>query len=293
MKKWLHSYYLTLLLLISFVSGAIIFINGFFYYTSPLEKRALQKEHEALKPGGKVGHGLGIIGTSMIVIGVISYSSRKRLKMLSTVGNIRDWLNLHIFLCLTGPILVLFHTTFKFSGIAGASLWSMISVVLSGITGRYIYIQIPKGLKGNELTAIELEEIRKEIQGEIIKEFKELNSNILNAIDEIITFKKPEKESTLNIILSLLIDDLIGRRKKFSQLKKLLKGCGLKGKNLKHLMKLEEQRYLIIRRTILLDTLRQIFKYWHVIHLPFTLIMFILLAVHVLVAFILGYRWLF
>lgn len=293
MRRWLHSHYLLFLLLISFVSGAIIFINGFSYYTSSFEKRPLQREHEALKPSGKVGHGLGIIGTSMIIIGVASYSSRKRLKMLSTAGNIKDWLNIHIFLCLTGPILILFHTTFKFSGIAGASLWSMLSVVLSGITGRYIYIQIPKGLKGNELTAIELEEMRREIQGKIIKEFKELNSDILNAIDKIITFKKPTKESTLSVILSLLVDDLIGRRKKFSRLKKLLKSYGLKHKDLKNLVKLEEQRYLIMRRIILLDTLRQIFKYWHVIHLPFTIIMFILLTVHVLVAFILGYRWIF
>ncbi len=293
MKKWLHSHYLVLLLIISFVSAVIIFANGFFYYTSPIDKRPFQKEHEALKPGGKVGHGLGIIGTSMIIIGVVSYSTRKRLKMLSTFGNIRDWLNIHIFLCLTGPTLILFHTTFKFSGIAGASLWSMLSVVLSGITGRYIYAQIPKGIKGNELTAIELEEMRKEVQNEIIKEFKDLNEDVLNMIDKIIAFKKPEKESVLSVLLSIFIDDLIGRRKKFTQLRKFLERYGLKHKELKHLIKLEEQRYLIMRKIILLDTLRQIFKYWHVIHLPFTIIMFILLAIHVFVTFILGYRWIF
>jgi hypothetical protein len=91
-------------------SGIVIAINGFSYYTAPLKEKAFHRKHEDLKPSGKIGHGLGIVGTSMVIIGVVSYSSRKRLRLLSMAGNIRDWLNFHIFLCLTGPVLILFHT---------------------------------------------------------------------------------------------------------------------------------------------------------------------------------------
>jgi hypothetical protein len=64
---------------------------------------------KTLSQSGKIGHGLGIVGTSMVIIGMVSYSSRKRLRLLSMAGNIRDWLNFHIFLCLAGPVLILFH----------------------------------------------------------------------------------------------------------------------------------------------------------------------------------------
>lgn len=293
MGKWFHRNYLSFLLLLTLTSGIVIAINGFSYYTAPLKEKAFHSKHEDLKPSGKIGHGLGIVGTSMVIIGVVSYSSRKRLRLLSMAGNIRDWLNFHIFLCLTGPVLILFHTTFKFTGIAGVSMWSMIAVVLSGVIGRFIYIQIPRGIKGNELTSFEIEEMRREIQNEIILNFPEINKQVLGEIDMILQFEKPKTLSFFSLVLLVLIDDLFIRRKKFYVVEKTLKTSGLPSKEIRKLLKLERQRYILMRKIALLDTFKQVFKYWHVIHLPFTLIMFILLFIHVIVALTLGYKWVF
>ena len=54
-------------------------------------------------------------------------------------------------------MLVTLHTSFKFNGIISAAYWSMVLVMLSGFVGRYLYVRIPRSIRGNELTRAELE----------------------------------------------------------------------------------------------------------------------------------------
>ena len=57
------------------------------------------------KSGGLMGHRLGIIGSSMMVL-MLLYSVRKRVKWLRRLGPLSNWLDLHIFLGVIGPLLV-------------------------------------------------------------------------------------------------------------------------------------------------------------------------------------------
>lgn len=74
--------------------------------------------------------GLGILGTFMILFGVSIYIARKRYNFLAKYIRLKYLLEFHIFLCTFGPILVVFHTTFKFNGIVSIAFWSMVAVVL-------------------------------------------------------------------------------------------------------------------------------------------------------------------
>ena len=76
---------------------------------------------------------------------------------------LKHWLEFHIFLCTVGPILVLYHTSFKFGGIVSVSFWSMVLVVLSGIVGRFIYIQIPRTIQGKEIDMQDLISMREDL----------------------------------------------------------------------------------------------------------------------------------
>ena len=42
-----------------------------------------------------------------------------------------------------------------------------------------------------------------------------------------------------------------------------------------------------------LDTMQNMFKYWHVIHSPFALVMLVIMLIHVGVTIVFGYRWIF
>src|SRR5205823_145201 len=94
---------------------------------------------------------------SMVLMHV--YSIRKRVRALAQFGRLSAWLKLHIFLGLQGALLVCFHSAHlkTVGNIAGATIAVTLVVVASGIFGRYLYSQIPKGLTGERLGAREIE----------------------------------------------------------------------------------------------------------------------------------------
>ena len=156
MNKTLHRIYIWSFIIIGITVTILLAVDGFSYYYTSIESRFFHSNHSSLKPSGMIGHGLGIIGTFMMILGVASYMIRKRKPRLVGFGYLKHWLEFHIFLCSVGPVLILYHTAFKFGGIVSVSFWSMAAVVLSGIVGRFIYIQIPRSIQGNEL---EIEDI--------------------------------------------------------------------------------------------------------------------------------------
>jgi hypothetical protein len=42
-----------------------------------------------------------------------------------------------------------------------------------------------------------------------------------------------------------------------------------------------------------LQTMQTLFKYWHVAHLPFALIMLVIMVIHVAITIVFGYKWIF
>lgn len=139
---------------------------GMPYYLTPIAERPFSPLHDLFAPTGLVGHGFGIIGSLLVVLGVVLYTARKRVRFLARFGKLRDWLHFHIFLCLLGPYLVLLHTTFKFGGFVAISFWSMAAVVSSGVFGRYVYSWIPKTISGGFVGA---EEIRERMEGLLVQ----------------------------------------------------------------------------------------------------------------------------
>ena len=130
--------------------------QGADYYATPLVERPRHDGYWALKPGGSRGHLLGVVGSGLMVV-MLVYSLRKRVKALKGLGRLRDWLDFHIFCGIIGPLLVVLHSSFKVQGLVALSFWSMVAVALSGVLGRYLYLQIPRTRAGDELTLAEVE----------------------------------------------------------------------------------------------------------------------------------------
>lgn len=147
------------LLMIAFTVWLLIklSIDGYQFYQTPLELRFYHPDYKSLNASGTLGHGYGIIGTIIIAVGVFGYIYAKKTLRFEKVVRLKYLLEFHIFLCTIGPILILFHTTFKFGGVVSVGFWSMVLVVLSGVVGRYIYVQIPRSLDGKDLSIREIE----------------------------------------------------------------------------------------------------------------------------------------
>ena len=288
MTKTAHRIYIATFVIIVISCTAYLSYFGISYYSTSLEERFYHPHHDLLKPSGALGHGLGIIGTLFILIGVSSYIARKRYKFLARFGRLKYWLEFHIFLCVLGPILILFHTAFKFGGIVSISFWSMVAVVLSGVMGRFIYIQIPRTIEGRELNLEEVIGLRTDL-GEIINKPQFLSSNTAQVI-----LQSTKAKSQLN--KPLLIKMLVKYwqdRKTISELKTTMKNSNLHAGEIRKIIKLVKKEIALNNKIDRLKTMKKLFKYWHVAHLPFALIMLIIMVIHVGITLAFGYKWIF
>ena len=130
-------------------------LGGWRYYWAPQDVRAYTDLHRLLRPSGPVGNLLGIAGVTLMTI-MHLYTLRKKARWMSRLGSISTWLEFHIFCGVLGPVLITLHTSFKFNGLISVAYWSMVVVVLSGFVGRYLYVRIPRSIRGIELTDAEL-----------------------------------------------------------------------------------------------------------------------------------------
>ena len=263
--------------------------RGWNYYLTPLAERPFREDYGTMKPSGNYSHGLGIVGSLMIIIGVTTYSTRKRVRRLWNIGRLSLWLEFHIFLCLLGPILVVYHTTFKAGGIASITLWTMLSVVASGVIGRFLYVQIPRNMKGAELTEQEIAGELDRLAAALLA--SPLGLSLIRMIDK--EFENIAKPTTLSETFSLLAHL---ERIKFTtrnKIREMISRSRVSGELADQLRSAATARASLVQKSLILNQVERLFYYWHVIHFPFSIIMFVTLAAHVAVVIALGYTWMF
>lgn len=265
MSPKIHKLYIGFFVLITLIITIVIAVKGYSYYIYNVADRFHHPDYHTLKPSGFLGHGYGIVGTLLILFGISVYMIRKRVKRFSRIGVLKYWLEFHIFLCTLGPILILYHTSFKFGGIVSVSFWSMVAVVISGVIGRYIYLQIPRTIEGREMSLKEVNSVQSELKQRLVSDFG---------------------------IEADLFNDVPGQKRlSASDLKKELKRLDKKDiKKAVHFFKSANRLSYRIRR---LERMQNLFRYWHVAHLPFALIMLIIMVIHVVITLLFGHRWVF
>lgn len=89
MSGWVYRLYIVTLVGIGFITSILLAYWGYSYYSTSIEERPFHDYHDMLKPSGPLGHGLGIIGTLMILISVFSYIGRKKKIFLPRVGALK------------------------------------------------------------------------------------------------------------------------------------------------------------------------------------------------------------
>jgi len=289
MSKFVHGIYIFSLVAVTVIVFFAIAVFGADYYTTNLEERHHHEHYELLKPTGLIGHGLGIAGSLLMIVGVFGYMARKRFRSLSHFGVLAYWLEFHIFLCTMGPILVLYHTSFKFGGIVAISFWSMIAVMISGIIGRYIYLQIPRTIQGGELSLSELSGLENEVFTEMQEHYK-VNYEIIAQLNIALSASalKEDKNIFLRIVHRFRLE-----RQLMKHVKEQLKSQQLDKRNYRVVVQLFRSKIILNRRIAWLSTMQNFLRYWHVLHLPFALIMLMIMIIHIIVAVTFGYKWIF
>jgi hypothetical protein len=186
-------------------------------------------------------------------------------------------------------VLVTFHSSFKFNGLVSAAYWAMVVVVASGFIGRYLYVRIPRTLRGTELSHAELDERANELLGELVEK----------------TGKGPWLEKALELewavlpkggrrsLVSLLFGE-IALRWRVRAFARQIRQSGLAAGEQRALIQVMTERALILRRLAYLQKTKAVFALWHVFHLPLVYLLLGIVILHVGLALYLGYvpfRW--
>ncbi len=285
MNRFLYSVYIAGIVLIIFAVTVYLAWYGFDFYRTPIEERFYHPQYKWFQPAGIFGHGLGVIGTLLILFGVVIYIAAKRYNFLIKYIRLKYILEFHIFLCIIGPILILFHTAFKFGGLVSVAFWSMVAVVLSGVAGRFIYIRIPRTVDGRELDMGEILKIRADMITTLRDQFG-IDEDFLHNLQEATATTRQSPDRVTN-------QRRYSRQKILNLLNKKLEQQNTPEKRRVAILKAVKKEISLSQKIAHLGTMKKLFRYWHVAHMPFALIMLIIVIIHVGITLALGYKWIF
>jgi hypothetical protein len=271
---------------------------GWNYYALSPAQRPFSPKHQLLRPSGTIGIKLGMLGVLMFFL-IYLYPLRKKWGWLGRMGNSRHWLDFHVVLGTAAPIIIAFHSSFKFGNIAGMAFYSMLMVTLSGFVGRYLYAHIPRGLSAAELSMKEIQEKEEALR----KELAEQRATFGFSVDALYELPSPADVAKTPLIASLLSMFLIDIKRPFrASLLRLreagfgawvFSGFGLfstRDQKLERAIRLAQKQASLSQSIAFLGRTQRIFQLWHVVHRPFSYAFAILAILHIGIALFMGYR---
>ena len=293
-----HKIRLLLSWLLALALVLVIAGYGFNYYGLSAADRPLSPKHQALRPSGPIGIKLGVFGVLLFFL-IYLYPLRKKWGWLGRMGNSRHWLDFHVVLGTTAPMVIAFHATFKFGNIAGMAFWSMLAVTISGFVGRYLYAQIPRNLNAAELTMKEMHKIEESLRQELAEQKLTFGKRMESLYD----LPTPEDVQHMPMLLALAYMILIDLKRPFQLSMLRLQSTGIGGwmgslfgwkqtndRTLERAIVVARKQAALSKRILFLTRTQQVFHFWHLVHRPFSYAFAILAIVHIALALYMGYR---
>jgi hypothetical protein len=263
-------------------TGLVLFVGvllgicafGYPYYALPLAERVRHPLHPWLRPSGYIGQSAGLLALAIFLL-LWLYPVRKKFRSLAFTGTIARWLDIHVHAALALPLLVAVHAAWRFGGVIGLGFWAMFVVWLSGIVGRYLYVRIPRGKAGVELS---LEEIGAE----------------RTALLERVAHETGLEFALVERTLRRMVADDVRRRRAVARLRRLCRerGRSVSRPALKRALKLARREMALTQQARMLDATHAVLRYWHVAHRPVAVAALVAVLVHVGVVVAVGATWL-
>lgn len=228
--------------------------------------------------GDAIGYNLGLVGGILMLL-LLPYSLRKRLRILQGSGAMKAWFLFHIWAGLFGPLLVVFHSTFtigSFNG--GIVLGSTLLVTASGTVGRFFYRKIYRGLSGSRASLDEM-------QAGLAREIAALS---------LLQQAAPAVDAEIARFLALAGTPPAGRwrraghflslgwRRRLAsrRLRRIVAADG-RGEAVDGLLSHIDATLFAAQRSAQFATYERLFARWHVIHIPFLYLLVLTAVVHV------------
>jgi hypothetical protein len=262
------------------------------YYLASTAERVRSPWHLWLRPSGYVGQTAGVVAL-LIFLFLWLYPFRKKYRWLAWTGSMSRWMDAHVLVALALPLIAAIHASWRFDGLIGLGYFAMLVVCASGIAGRYLYVRIPRGQSGLELSAEETAAQRNAL-------ILQIATQTGLTVDEIEATLRPDPSPTeglgvLQSIGRMLRDDLVRRRaaRKLRSLVESRNGTSrrLDRRTLRTVLRLANREMALTQQARMLGVTHRLFRYWHVAHRPFAITALVAVLIHVGVVVALGATW--
>lgn len=208
---------------------------------------------------------------SMIVM--LIYSIARRSKAMKRLAPLKIWLHFHIFCGVQGVLFAFFHCLPTLTAVSPA-YWmnpgvlaaiGVATVFCSGLVGRYLYSMVPRAMRGEQMSA-------RDVEAEL-REYRDVD--LPPAVKALAGGALPER-----VGLSGLISLDWKARKALRSLHRMALPAPI--------MRLAERSVRLRRRYLALGAVLPWFELWIVAHRPIAAVMFVLSAVHVALSYLFG-----
>lgn len=242
-------------------------------------------EDYPLEPENGLGYLLGIVGGSLM-LALLVYPLRKRVRAMSQWLSVRFWFRLHMIFGVLGPVIILFHSNFGLGSTnSSIALICMLLVASSGLVGRYLYIRIHHGLYGAKTVMSEFKlmaDKRRRAIARLLPEAKMVLGK-LEQLEKIGTIEARSLWHALHLkrIVKKEARDLIRKTEDVMQEKKQEHE---KSEKLITVMRDNLDQYLnAMQKASAFRINERLFALWHIFHLPLFIMMLLSGVVHVFV----------
>lgn len=237
------------------------------------------------------GYWLGITGATMMML-LLLYPLRKRLRSWRGLGRLAGWFRLHMFLGIAGPVLIIFHANFKLGSMNSAmAMLSMLAVAASGLVGRYLYAKIHMGLYGQkaELEAILADAHELKLLYGADMSFAPVVHEVLQRFERHVLVLKPNVFASIGAVASHSLRARHCRRELLAQTRRINRKIGranglswwARRKQMKAAKYHIDLYFTALRKAARLALYERLFGLWHVLHLPLFVVLVIAAIVHV------------
>ncbi len=254
----------------------------------------LNRDDSGLTPESGVGYWLGIAGSGLMLL-LLLYPLRKRMRSLRVVGTVAFWFRAHMILGVFGSVLILWHANFRLGSInSNVALAAMLFVSTSGIFGRYLYSKIHLGLYG-----------RKAVVQEILADAEALKGIIganLPVADRVVAqlnaFARLGTAAPKGILAGLVFVPVISLRGAAVRMRLIADArqvMAVEGKRLGRSRRVRRQQLACVADHVTLHIAavkkaaafafyERLFRLWHVFHVPLFFLLVIAAIIHVFAA---------
>jgi hypothetical protein len=251
----------------------------------------LNREDSGLTPENGTGYWLGIAGSSLMVL-LLLYPLRKRMKFLRLPGTVAFWFRAHMILGIIGPVLILLHANFRLGSLnSDVALVAMLIVATSGIVGRYLYSKIHLGLYGRQAAA-------REILADA-DALRELIAAGLPVADRVVAqlnaFAHLGTTPPRGVVVGLLLLPVMSLRARLvrgrliADARRIIEVEGkrlgwsrkVRRRQLAGVADLVKLHVAAVRKAAVFALYERLFRFWHIFHLPLFFLLVIAAIVHI------------